>query len=197
MLLFGDRVSYASHLPMFHNPHNDQLILKLQLSDVPSRSTQTPPLMAYTEAKARGETLFTLEPELMDLSQVMQGSRTFFAANLYEGHFERGGTLLGSIRVRVEKIVFSARLDAAQTPPNFEEYFFFGEGPEFFGAHKIVSKPSFDAIFSVNTPGALPIEVPQLLRKPKNELPKEGFHLGGERGVLVDKVIYTEFDDLS
>ena len=34
MLLFGNETVYASHLPMFHSPHDYQLILELDLEGV-------------------------------------------------------------------------------------------------------------------------------------------------------------------
>src|SRR5690606_35280776 len=79
MLLFGDRVTYASHLPMFHAPHDYQLIMKLKFSDQAPSET----LRLYEEAKEEEPSLFTLVPERMDLSEVVSGQRTEFSAVIY------------------------------------------------------------------------------------------------------------------
>ena len=85
MLLFGNKVTYASHLPMFHKPHNYQLIMKLSLSEAEGGSALT----AYQQEKDSGETFFTIMPEAMDLTKVIDKSKTSFQALLFKGHFER------------------------------------------------------------------------------------------------------------
>src|SRR4051812_26434995 len=95
MLVFGGKKdTYASHLPMFRPPHDRQVILKIALKDIPGSQT----VEAYTVAKNSGKTLFTIEPEVMDLEKVVNGSKTDFIAALYDGHFERGGQNLGKIK---------------------------------------------------------------------------------------------------
>ena len=65
MLLFsGEKTTYASHLPMFHSPHERQLILKISLGGVPGSSA----LKAFEAAQKAGKKFFTIEPEVMDLS---------------------------------------------------------------------------------------------------------------------------------
>src|SRR5687768_7078544 len=92
VLLFGDKVSYASHLPMFHEPHDYQVILKLALEDLPRSVTVR---VHYEESKKNKKNLFTLVPETMDLTEIINGTKTSFMASIYEGHFERGGRDLG------------------------------------------------------------------------------------------------------
>ncbi len=146
MLLFGDKTLYASHLPMFHAPHNYQYIFKLTLS----HGEQT--LSKFAEEKTNGQKLFTLVPEVMDLTKVMDGTKKDFQAEIYSGHFERGGTNLGSIQVHVEKTILSAKLNANSAPQEFHEYLAFGENGEYFAAHIIKEKPNFDAITQLNNP---------------------------------------------
>lgn len=151
MLLFGDQVTYASHLPMFHAPHDYQLIMKLELLDVGKLKT----LEKYKQAKLQGTMLFTLVPEIMDLSKVIDGSKKSFSAEVFAGHFERGGQNLGQVLVKVSKITYSAKLAANQLPSQpfqNESYLLFGEAGEYFGAHLIKGKPSFDAVVSVSQP---------------------------------------------
>lgn len=145
MLLFGDKVTYASHLPMFHKPHDYQLIMKLSLVD----ASQSDALKIYELAKTKGETLFTIVPETMDLTLIMDGSKKTFSALLYQGHFERGGAKLGPIAINVDKIIFSKKLNPSEAEETLD-YLIFGEQSEYFAAHIIKGKPSFDMILKVS-----------------------------------------------
>jgi len=148
MLLFGDKVTYASHLPMFHTPHDYQLIMKLSMR-VASRVDT---LGFYEQAKLDGITLFTLAPQVMDLTEVISGTKTSFLAHLFSGHFERGGENLGLISVEVEKIIYSKKLDGDQNSGKFHEYLLFGGDGEYFAAHLIKEKPSFDTVLKISKP---------------------------------------------
>ncbi len=147
MLLFGDKTAYASHLPMFHKPHDYQLIMKLSLADIPRSET----LKLYDLKKKSGKTLFTIVPETMDLTLIMNESKKSFTAALYEGHFERGGINLGTVIVQVDKIIFSKKLNPLEAESSVD-YLVFGEKNEYFAAHIIKSKPSFDTILKVSQP---------------------------------------------
>jgi hypothetical protein len=213
MLLFGDKVSYASHLPMFHSPHDYQLIMKLTLHDHGSETLNT-----YKQAKADGAMLFTLVPEVMDLSQLIDGTKKSFVATIFEGHFEQGGNPLGEIAVNVESIVFAEKLNGNQVLP-FEYFLVFGGLGEYYGAHIIKVKPSYDAIMSVSQPVEMnfgncpgrgdcmnPVigkvsdsDLPLTLSSTLQILPKDGDFLGSPYGihVSIDKIIYLEESELA
>ncbi len=218
MVLFGSaQATYASHLPMFHAPHDRQVVLKINLHEVPLAQT----LSLYHAMKNSGKTLFTLEPQVMDLGQIVNGKRTEFLAALFDGHFERGGKKLGPIRVKVEKVVLSLQLNAHASTPENEKYFVFGQKGEYFAAHLIEGKPSFDALLEVSQPYTLddadcrtrvcrePKAVPTadealpltLTGPPMSELFEGGkfLTLGSffEAHADVKKVIYLEQGDLS
>src|SRR4051812_3833198 len=77
MLVFGgEKNTFASHLPMFHALHDRQVILKIAFENVSGSHA----LQAYLAAKGSGKTLFTIEPEKMDLEPVANGDRTQFTA---------------------------------------------------------------------------------------------------------------------
>lgn len=162
MLLFGEQVTYASHLPMFHAPHDYQVILKLKVDQFTRPSSIA--FNAYKAAQAQGKTLFTIEPEKMDLTKVISGEKTSFIANIYDGHFEQGGALLGKQVFNIEKVVFSKKLNAQEPAGNFDQYIVFGELAgavpafrisEFYAAHLIGGKPNLDAIVKVSPPYTL------------------------------------------
>lgn len=148
MLLFGNDVTYASHLPMFHSPHDYQLILQLNLQNAPRALT----VESYLLAKQGAETLFTLVPEVMDLTEVIEGKKTSFKANIFSGHFERGGKDLGTVIVTVEKIVYSKKLQPTQSGQS--QFLVFGQEGDYYAAHLIQGKPSYDGIYGVE--GILP-----------------------------------------
>lgn len=149
MVLFGDKNLYVSHLPMFHAPHDYQVLLEVEM-----RQDKLGEVMkAFAQAKSDGKTLFTLEPQLMDLTQIISGEKTSFLANLYQGHFEKDGVKLGPVNIFVKKQILSAKLDpnAAANP----QYILFGKEGEYFAAHVIKGKPSFDSIVSISAPYSL------------------------------------------
>jgi len=209
MLLFGKDVVYASHLPMFHPPHDYQLIMKLRLSDADPRT-----LEKYKKAKDLGEGLFTLEPEVMDLTELKDGSKKSFKATLYKGHFERGGQPLGKIIAQVESIVRGEKLEPSQSTSRNEEYIVFGQRGEYFAAHIIRGKPSYDAVLSVLQPlshNAIcmryscipegPIaddELPVIVSAPKS-VPETGDNMGDVHHITttVKAPIYYEKDELT
>ena len=219
MLLFGTHATYASHLPMFHSPHDYQLVLKLNLKEIARTNT----LKTYAGALKQGETLFTLVPEIMDLTKVIDGTKKTFAASIFLGHFERGGKNLGPVDVEVDSIVYSKKLDGNQPPLPFEEsYLVFGEKGEYFAAHLIKEKPNFDAIVSVTQPqelithscrtrvcgdpevlpvddSLLPLEITHVTLDEKVQVPQVGSVIGSLRSSHADvlNVIYVEKGDLS
>jgi len=213
MLLFGDQATYASHLPMFHSPHDYQLILKLALSDQPGFVT----LSHYADAKSEGATLLTLVPEVMDLTKLLDGTKTEFAAVVFDGHFERGGKKLGPVIVNVDVVIFATKLDGGQPTGALTSYLLFGAEGEYYAAHMIKSKPNFDAILSINKPVTLvkldcgrgacpgPISRPvpdELLPTTVSAwlvLPEVDAVLGGLFGIhsKVKKVIYLEENELA
>jgi hypothetical protein len=156
MLLFGDKGSYLSHLPMFHSPHDYQLIMKISLADLPRSQTS----IAYETAKSQGEKLFTLVPQAMDLTKIIDGSITSFSGVIYQGHFERGGKALGITRVEIEKIILATKLEPETSVPALESYSLFGEQGEYFAAHLIGGRPNFDLIVSIDQPHQLVMQRP-------------------------------------
>lgn len=215
MLLFGESATYASHLPMFHAPHDYQVILELQLHDIPRSET----IKSYEFHKDNGEKLFTLVPERMDLTQIIDGTKTEFRAQIFLGHFERGGSSLGPVIVKVKKLIHAHKLDPEAEAKSFSNYLIFGKEGEYFSAHLINSKPSFDAISTVETPyfyheqhcrtRECPIieyrkvedsELPATVLKFGGiGVPKVGDKIGGLFGIStrVTEIIYSEINELS
>ena len=150
MLVFGTEEIYLSHLPMFHNPHDYQVILKTKLV---KSGVDVHDLYARDRARSGAE-LYTIVPEPFVLPELFPPpgtipARRSFRATLFRGHFERGGSpLVANLTVEVENVILARKL-IDETDANSMSYFVFGNEIELFAAHWIQAKPDFDQILSV------------------------------------------------
>jgi len=148
MVLFGNQKTYASHLPMFHTPHDQQAVFEIVLEN----SGRKPTIELYEELKKNknGHGLFTILPEAFDLSELIANGSGKVSAMLYEGHFENGGTPIGPLDVHVSKVVYSQKLSKDSLPN--ADFIVFGSGVEHYAVKKIGAVGSYDAIVSVEHP---------------------------------------------
>jgi hypothetical protein len=146
MLIFGgivDTPLYASHLPMFHSPHNYQVLLEIKLPD----SIHT--LYKASVQKHPRETVYTIEPEVFILPDMVQKPRPF-KVHLYRGHFERGGTKIAeNITAVITSVLHFRKFDPMQQRPNTAEYLLFGTVKQPFLVHAIAAKPDFDQVLAL------------------------------------------------
>lgn len=183
MLVVGTDVIYLSHLPMFHSPHNYQLIFEAGLSDAV--------LAAYRADAARHpDGVYTLAPSAQWVlpATIQPGAR--FRADLVRGHFERGGTIiLPDIEVRVADIVQFRRFEPGKAPAP-AQWIGFGRGSEHFLAHRLEGAPDMDQVVQVSQPQAEGRAV---------VLPGAGELQAGDAipAGTVQRVIYTEYGDLA
>lgn len=147
MFLFGEQSTYASHLPMFHKPHDFQVLLEIELKGEAD----------VLDAKG----FRTLFPEELELEKIMDGSVTSFSATLFSGHFERGGIALGEVQVLVKEVLYKQKLQADQELGS--SFIVFGDNGEYYAAHQILGAPSYDAILKVSAPYVL--EFPPCFRR--------------------------------
>jgi hypothetical protein len=145
MLIFGTQTIYASHLPLFHAPHNYQVILELEL-DKAAKEKFIKDQQLHPEY-----TTYTFEPESFILADKIN-SKGSFKANLYRGHFERGGVKIAdSISIKIAAVIFFKQFDPAEPRRANAAYFLFGNGKEQFAVHQISNKPDFEQIIQVKT----------------------------------------------
>lgn len=145
MLLVGLDPICASHLPMFHPPHDFQLLAAVDLDGAD----------AYREdRRTSGEPVYTLDPERFSWKELLpDGSdppkRSSFLADVYRGHFERRGTrILEQARVDVVRVAYFAQLTASEPRRDELTYRALGHGTDRFLAHEIHGAPSFDHVVS-------------------------------------------------
>ncbi|MES2950019.1 MAG: hypothetical protein V4858_15870 [Pseudomonadota bacterium] len=152
MAVFGGRDGlYASHLPMFHAPHDAQVLLRFHLAD------------AATDARLRAQLaqkpeLWTLDPESFDLHRLQTGHADplkQFGARFVQGHFERGGKeRFAGQTVVVDEVLLFKRLElpaAVSSAParSAGRYLLLGTGREYFAVKEIDRRPDFDAIVAM------------------------------------------------
>ncbi|WP_229208171.1 hypothetical protein [Duganella sp. Root198D2] len=153
MALFGGREGlYASHLPMFHAPHDYQLILQVHIAD--------PATDAALRQRLDGkDALWTIDPEKFELSTLAPDAKTprkEFKADLVQGHFERGGsTQYKAAKVVIDKVLVFRQLDDKPGNASMSRYMQIGSGAQRFLVKEIDSRPDFDHIVSYTAaPGA-------------------------------------------
>ena len=153
MVLFGGIDGlYASHLPMFHAPHDMQVVLKVRFADAALDRTM--------RARLDGRTaLWTLAPERFALHRLAPGAAqplTGFAADVVEGHFEQGGTARHRrARLEVEQVVLYRPLDAAPGVRTTSRYVPVGR----YLVKLIDSRPDFDHIVLLKQAARAPVSV--------------------------------------
>jgi hypothetical protein len=150
MAVFGGRRGlYASHLPMFHAPHDSQVLLRFHLADAAAD-------LALRETLAREPRLWTLDPEAFDLLRLAPGHAEplrEFKARFFEGHFERGGKPQPvEQRVVVDEVLLFRRLSPAPREAATGRYRLIGGGGEWFAFKAIDRRPDFDHIVRLETP---------------------------------------------
>jgi hypothetical protein len=155
MALFGGKDGlYASHLPMFHAPHDAQVLLRVRFLD--------PALDRAMRARLDGRTaLWTLEPERFALPRLAPGAAQplqSFAADVVEGHFEQGGIARHrQARLAVEQVMLYRPLDPAPAVRSVSRYVPVGR----FMVKLIDSRPDFDHIVLLQRPASAAVEIPK------------------------------------
>lgn len=200
MLIFGKEKIYASHLPMFHSPHDYQIILELELDNNAKKL-----FIADQENNSEYNT-YMIEPEKFILPDMIQNPKPF-KVNLYRGHFERGGKKIASdIVVSIKQVIFYKKFNAAEAKSSTTNFIFFGNTKEQFMAHQITNKPDFDQILQVKTASDALVknEKYKLINVNKSENNPIGVAgndiqvdvNGTNYAIAVLKQLYLEFDDL-
>jgi hypothetical protein len=155
MALFGGKDGlYASHLPMFHAPHDAQVVLRIRFED--------PALDRVMRERLDGKTaLWTLDPERFALPRLAPGAAqplAGFAADVVEGHFEQGGVARHrQARIAVDEVILYRPLEPAPTVRSVSRYLPVGR----FMVKLIDSRPDFDHIVLLQRPAGGAIDVPK------------------------------------
>lgn len=195
MALFGGKDGlYASHLPMFHAPHDYQVILQVHVAD------------AATDAALRkrldGKTaLWTIAPEKFELSRLAPQAPLplrQFKADLVLGHFEQGGkTQYAASTIVVDKVLMFRKLSPEQRASSTSTYMQIGSGKQRYLVKQIDSRPDYDHILSYRAASDASTDsitvIKQALREPSPAELATALHT---RCDAIKGTIYFYTDDL-
>ena len=148
MVVFGGKTAlFASHMPMFHAPHDLQVVIQFHLADTKVHDE-------LAQALANKSQFWSLDPEDFDLQRLSPAHATpltKFSADFFEGHFERGGQQRYlSQTVIVDKVMMFRRLKMENKTKTQGHYHVIGQGKERFLVKEIDRRPDFDVIFKLN-----------------------------------------------
>jgi hypothetical protein len=195
---------YASHLPMFHQPHDVQLVFRFHLKDV---ATDT----ALRTRLSTSPALWTLDPEAFDLYRFAPQHATpltQFQARFVEGHFERGGKeQYAKQTVVVDEVIVYRKLDVAKRVESAGKYIKIGAEREQFLLKVIDRRPDFDIIVAINrlksaanrasSSSYSEVMVPVIDLKPPTTVALESaLNMQGKGLFSVLSMLYFETDDL-
>lgn len=202
MLVFGGNDGlYASHLPMFHAPHDRQVIFRFHLSDVKNDT-------ALRTSLANSPEVWSIEPEEFDLDRLQtKAVETLrqFSGNVVQGHFERGGTTrFPAQKIIVDEILVFNPLSPTMRHHSNGIYYLIGHGREKFLMKKIDRRPDFDVLIALKTDnGALSTKLPAQIQLPSEQLKApvpttvaRAIRQQLGKKLAVATVIYFETDDL-
>jgi hypothetical protein len=196
MLLFGTDKVYVSHLPMFHSPHDYQIILEIELSKSDKQK------YVWDKNKNPNYTTYTIEPEKFVLPDMINNPKDF-KVNLYRGHFERGGIeILKNITVKIVQVISFKKFNPEGTKAKTTNFILFGNEKEQFLAHEITNKPDFEQIVEVKTNLSLFVKKEKFAIVTLNSSENNPIGISSnevlvnEKPIVLLKQLYLEFDDL-
>ena len=134
LIYHPDEGFFASHLPLYHTPHNYQLIYKIQIAE-PAK------LIELIE-----NDMVTLLPENFHLSRLIAGERFSIETTFFKGHFERGGQANFTGEMTFEKPILTKKVSATLMSEKATIYLAPISKEHAIFAHKIQKSRSFDAI---------------------------------------------------
>lgn len=131
---------YASHLPLYHKPHNVQVIYKLE--------TKSIPLIQLV----RDNPLVTIKPEKFNIQRLMRGEKMTINADIYMGHFERDGMLVyENMPLTFAKQMYARDFSDIKPSSNKQEYDVITLKKNYrIYVHRIQEAPSYDHLIHID-----------------------------------------------
>lgn len=139
MVMFGK--NYLSHIPMFHEPHDYQIIMDVHL--------EHPQIGADDNF---GQSLHTFVPDKFSLGDLLNGKLKQIQGTVFEGNFEDGGKpILEGVTARIEEVLDSRHLADSAPAPQELEYWLYGARQDAYLVHPIAGgSAGFDQILHVD-----------------------------------------------
>lgn len=137
---------FAYHLPLYHKPHNAQILYKLSVKDV-----------ALVQL-VRDNEIVTIKPKRFNLQRLMRGEKVAIEADVYLGHFERDGMLIyEGMTLEFSEQLYTRELKDLQPSSKSQIYdvVSYRKNYKIF-IHRLQQAPSFDHLIHVDvTAGCL------------------------------------------
>ena len=138
---------FAYHLPLYHKPHDVQLLYKLDVKNV-----------ALVHL-VRDNDMVTIKPKPFNLQRLMRGEKIALEADIYIGHFERDGMLVyENMTLNFAKQLYVRKLEDISPSSNNQEYdvVSYRKNNKIY-IHRIQQAPSFDHLIHIDVnAGCLP-----------------------------------------
>ena len=139
-LITHGSIIYATNFPTYKKPNNVQLLYKLENKN-----------LAILQTVRNGQ-LITIKPKPFNLQRLMRGEKMVIQADLYTGHFQRGGMLVyENIDLVFDKKMYVRTFDDIKPSSKKQEYdvVLLKDNYRFY-IHKIQEVPSFNHILGVD-----------------------------------------------
>lgn len=145
MVLFGSASErmYLSHIPLYENPHNMQVIVEVKVdSGVPA------------DKQNFSASQFTFNPrQAFSLGDLAAGTLTSVMGTVFTGDFEAGGTpAFRNVKFSVQRVIFERDMTTSMPVNPALDYIAVGTPNQPYFVHLIDAPPSFDQIVAVKLP---------------------------------------------
>lgn len=131
---------FAYHLPLYHKPHDVQLLYKLDVKNI-----------ALVHL-VRDNDMVTIKPKPFNLQRLMRGEKVALEADIYIGHFERDGMLVyKNMTLNFAEQLYMRKLDDVKPSSNQQEYdvVSYRKSNRIY-IHRLQQAPSFDHIIHID-----------------------------------------------
>jgi len=131
---------FAYHLPLYHKPHDVQVLYKLDVKD-----------LALVQL-VRDAEMVTIKPEEFNLQRLIRGEKLILTADVYMGHFERGGELVYSgVPLNFSEQLYVRQLNDIAESSNSQKYdvVSYRKNLKIY-IHQIQQAPSFDHLLHID-----------------------------------------------
>jgi hypothetical protein len=139
----GSRI-YAANFAGYKAPSNFQVVYEIENPDVAFLSL------------VRDEELITLKPKPFNLERLLRGEEFEINADIYSGHYQRGGTLVYKDRtITMSGLLYSREMKDLKESSKWHEYDMINlKGTKRIYIHKIQKAPSFSHMIFVDLTSA-------------------------------------------
>ncbi|MFT5312285.1 MAG: hypothetical protein ACI8Z9_000762 [Paraglaciecola sp.] len=111
VLMDNESTLFASHLPSYNLPHNAQILYSVLVDN--------PPLLRLV----RDADFVSIKPKAFNLQRLIRGGELTLNADVYMGHFERGGKLIfENMDITLKEQLYLRMLDKLEAPSGIQKY---------------------------------------------------------------------------